>query len=405
VKPPQASGPDGSEPTGPPPLPASALGGQVEDPDEVDELEAGAEDVVDEVDAEPEPHEFPCTNCGAKTTWDPGADALSCAYCGEAFPVPRAEGTIVERALADAGSALRGFGLALRCVECSNCGARVSFDESATAELCVYCGSASVLPQSANRNTLRPESLVPLDVGRDQVRTSFKRWIGKLWFRPSALKHVERFDAVGVYVPFWTFDCNVHSDWSADAGYYYWVTRTYYVNGKRRTRRVRKVRWVPAWGERDDTFDDLLVLASKGLPNKLVDELGGFDTSALVPYRPEYLAGWHAEEYQVDLEQGWEAGQATVASVQRRRCSGDVPGDTQRSLRVRNTIRDVRWKHVLLPLWSLQYRFGGKTYAVLVNGQNGRVVGKAPLSWVKILLAALALLALVGVFLAVLAAN
>jgi hypothetical protein len=79
-------------------------------------------------------------------------------------------------------------------------------------------------------------------------------------------------------------------------------------------------------------------------------------------------------------------GQSIVEEQQRRRCASDVPGDTHRNLRVHNSIGGVRWKHVLLPIWSLQYRFRGKTYTVLVHGQNGRVVGQAPLSWVKILL-------------------
>jgi len=67
-----------------------------------------------------------------------------------------------------------------------------------------------------------------------------------------------------------------------------------------------------------------------------------------------------------------------------------VPGDTHRNLRVSNQLEDVRWKHVLLPVWSLTYSFRGKNYAVLVHGQSGRVVGRAPLSWVKILLLVLA---------------
>ena len=61
-----------------------------------------------------------------------------------------------------------------------------------------------------------------------------------------------------------------------------------------------------------------------------------------------------------------------------------MPGDTYRGLRVHNRIGDVRWKHVLLPVWSLVYRHAGRPYRVLVHGQTGRVVGRAPWSWVKI---------------------
>ncbi|MDP6409309.1 MAG: hypothetical protein QGI46_08030 [Planctomycetota bacterium] len=343
---------------------------------------------------------FPCDGCGADMAWDPDADAMHCEHCGTTRQVPRAEGVIVEHDLSEAGSAARGLGLELRVSQCENCGARVSFEDAATSKLCVYCGSPSVLDQEANRNAIRPESLIPLDIGRATVQENLRRWISGLWFRPNALKRARRFEAVGVYVPFWTFDCAVHSDWSADAGHYYWVTQSYWttVNGRRvrRTRRVRKVRWVPAWGERDDAYDDLLVSASGGLPDDLVAKLGSFDTSELVPYRPEYLAGWRSEEYRTDLEGGWERGEALVVDSQRGRCAGDVPGDTQRNLRVRNRIFDVRWKHVLLPIWSAQYAFKGETYTVLVHGQTGRVVGRAPLSWVKILLAVGAVLAGAG---------
>lgn len=160
--------------------------------------------------------------------------------------------------------------------------------------------------------------------------------------------------------------------------------------------RERRIRWVPAWGRRDDAYDDDLVCASQLAPD-LMAKLGGFDTKKLVPYRPEYLAGWRAEEYQLDLEGGWAKSQERVVASQQSRCAGDVPGDTHRNLRVRNTISGVRWKHVLLPLWSLSYRFRGETYTVLVNGQNGCVAGKAPISWVKVALFVLAVGAGIGV--------
>lgn len=265
------------------------------------------------------------------------------------------------------------------------------------------------MPQEANRNLLRPESLIPLDVGRERAQAAFRKWVGGLWFRPNALKQAKNLTAVGVYVPAWTFDARVHSAWSADSGTYYYVTRTYTtttVNGRRvtRTRRVRKVRWPPAWGERRDTYDDLQVLASHVVRGDLARKLGEFDTSALVPYRPGYLAGWQAEEYQTDLEQGWILGKQRITAAQRERCAGDVPGDTYRNLRVRDTLSDVRWKHVLLPMWSLTYQFRGKPYPVLVHGQNGNVVGEAPYSWVKILGAVLGLVAL-GLLIAALASG
>jgi predicted Zn-ribbon and HTH transcriptional regulator len=345
-------------------------------------------------------HAFSCENCGAKLRWDPVTDALLCDHCKTTRSVPRAGGMIVERPLDEVGDAARGLGLELRVACCDECGARVTYEGASIAERCPFCGSASVLSQDANRNALSPESLIPLDVGRAQAEQAFAEWLGKLWFRPNDLKRAKVSEAAGLYVPFWTFDCEVISSWSADAGYYYYVTESYttMVNGKPqvRTRQVRRINWQPAWGEREDSYDDLLVPASAGLRGDLIEELGGFDTGELVPYRPEYLAGWQAEEYSIDLEQGWQHGLARVEELQRERCSGDVPGDTQRNLQVDSAISDVRWKHVLLPVWSLAYTYRGKPWPVLINGQSGRVAGKAPLSWIKIVLALVSLAAAAG---------
>jgi hypothetical protein len=364
-------------------------------PDEAPEPGAGA------LDASAAPSGFPCAVCGAPTTWDPDHDALACEHCGARREVPRAEGKILERPLEEAGAAARGLGLETRALRCRTCGAVVALDGPLTSTHCVFCGSANVLAQEANRNALRPESLLPLDIGRAAVEQGFRRWLRGLWFRPGALKRLKSFDAVGLYVPYWTFDAAVHSDWSADAGHYYYVTTMVPVMHKgrmsMRPQRVRKVRWTPAWGKRDDTYDDLLLNASRGVPDDLAARLGGFDTRKLVPYRPEYLAGWRAEEYQLDLEQAWTAARARIVATQEGRCAGDVPGDTHRNLRADHEITGVRWKHVLLPMWSLAYDFGGKRYTVLVHGQSGRVHGRAPWSVPKLVLAFLALAALAAV--------
>ena len=321
--------------------------------------------------------------------WDPDADAQVCDHCDFKRPVPPSNATIVERPLEDAKTAARGFGTDARVAQCGSCGARVTFDGSETSTDCVFCGSAAVLAQEERRNPLRPESLIPLDVGRETVRKQFRKWTAGMWFRPNALKNIDQFQARGVYVPCWTFDANVRSDWSADSGTYYYVTVMVPVmmNGRMSIlpQQVRHVSWTAVNGQRDDVFDDMLVPASGFVRGDLLRKLGAFDNKALVPYQPDYLAGWHAEEYQVDLADGWKIAQTQIEAQQNSRCSGDVPGDTQRDLRVANTVRDVRWKHILLPVWTLTYRCNGKPYTVLIHGQTGNVEGDAPISWAKVL--------------------
>jgi len=349
---------------------------------------------------EPQVKRFPCENCGAEMTFDPQRNALACAFCGTASAIP-AEGAVVEHDLFEglAQSAERGLGLEVRTVRCQECGAEVMFEETVTATRCAFCGSPSVISAAADaEQPIRPESVVPFSHDRAAAEAAYSRWLSGLWFRPSDLRSRAALQEItGVYVPFWTYDCNVRSAWTAEAGYFYYTTETYTTveNGREvvREREVQHVRWEPASGQRSDSYDDVLVCASRGLPGDLVARLHTFDTSALAPYSPAYLAGFKAERYAVELREGFELAKESVVAEQEKRCAADVPGDTSRGLDVESTISDVTFKHVLLPLWIAAYRYRNQVYRFVVNGQTGEVQGKAPWSVTKIVLFVTALVA------------
>ena len=50
------------------------------------------------------------------------------------------------------------------------------------------------------------------------------------------------------------------------------------------------------------------------------------------------------------------------------------------------------FKHVLLPVWLLNYQYGGTTYRIVANGVTGALAGKYPKSWIKIGLLVIAIL-------------
>ncbi len=347
-------------------------------------------------------NEFRCNQCGAEMTYDAAAQLMRCNHCDNTRPVGVAEGTqnIVEYNLEDglAKAAERGFGTPVKTTMCKECGATVSFGENVTSTKCDFCDSSQVLEQEANRNVIRPESLVPFQVDESSATGKFSSWIKGLWFRPNDLKHRAKVkDMAGVYVPYWTFDTNVDSDWTAQAGYYYYETEHYIdEEGNAQEKRVQKIRWEPAWGSRSDFHDDVLICASKGLPDNLAKKLRTFNTAQLVTYDPQYLSGWKAEEYAVELNDGWTDAVGQIEAIQHQRCSGDVPGDTQQSLNVANRFRDETFKHVLLPIWISAYRYKDEVYRFLVNGQTGEVTGKAPYSVIKIVLFIMLIVGIIG---------
>ena len=131
----------------------------------------------------------------------------------------------------------------------------------------------------------------------------------------------------------------------------------------------------------------MLVLASRSLPKKYTDALEPWDLSALEPYTPEYLAGFRAEGYQIELDEAFEEARAHMDRVILRDAKFDIGGDRQRVHDLRTELGTLTFKHILLPVWLAAYKYRGKTYRFVVNGRTGRIRGERPYSLGKIMIA------------------
>ena len=143
-------------------------------------------------------------------------------------------------------------------------------------------------------------------------------------------------------------------------------------------------------------FDDVLVLASRSLPKAHTEALTPWDLARLQPYSPEFLAGFRAEGYTVSIEEGMATARAHMDQMIERDVRFDIGGDRQEIDRIETRLSDVTFKHVLLPVWLAAYRFRGRSYRFVVNGQTGKVSGERPYSPVKIAAAAILALILAG---------
>lgn len=326
--------------------------------------------------------QFVCEGCGAKLQFDADTQKLKCDYCGS-DKVVMVDYEVPEEHDLFSAPKHTGWDTEVKTAVCDSCGAKLT--SGRLAGFCPFCSSAYVRELVPDPELIRPENLIPFQISKKKVMRIFKRWIGKGWFRPSKLKKMHKLDAMhGVYLPFWTYDCAAHSDWSAMSGYYYYVTRTFRTKQGTRTVRERKVRWVPSSGSRNGIYDDVLIPATKGLDLELLYYIYPFNLEFLVPYKPEFLTGWLAEDYAVPLPEGWLTAKGQVESSERGKCASAVPGDTHRALRVNTVLSKLTYKHILLPVWVAAYDYNKKTYHFLVNGQTGELQGEAPISWLKV---------------------
>ena len=349
--------------------------------------------------ASPESDRFPCPNCGGELAWEPGAQKMRCSYCDTLVDVPQRGDFHAEEhdllAFLENVPKAEGYGVTLSTFTCKQCGATVQAPPTDRRDItCPFCASTYVAEATeAPANVIRPESLIPFKVDKKQSQGMFQKWLGAGWFRPNDLKNLGRLDRVaGLYLPFFTFDAHADSTWTAMAGYYYYVTEQVQVtNDKGETRwenrQVQKVRWEPANGSRADFYDDVLVPGVQHERLTLILKVYPYDTENLTPYSAMYLSGFGILNADMPLKMVYQIAKQNMEADQVDKCSGDVPGDTQRDLRVRTSLSDQTFKHLLCPLWIGSFKYKGKVFPFVVNGQTGKLYGDKPWSWVKIFLA------------------
>lgn len=337
---------------------------------------------------------FPCGQCGAVLRYAVDQRSLACDYCGHQQDIEQSPRRIDEHSLQEALHALdhtSPLDTDVPHIGCESCGAHFSYDAEQRSGECPFC-SAPVVLSDGDAVRFRPESLLPFEITEKQARDAYINWLKGLWFAPSKLKRYAQPDQSlnGVYLPYWTYDSDTRSRYQGDRGDTYYVTEwvTVVQNGRRtrRQQQVPKVRWRRVSGQVGRHFDDVLVGASDTLPRQITDRLHPWDLDALVAYDESYLSGMRSEVYQVPLDEGFDRARQVMSQTIKSDVRHDIGGDFQRVHDIDTQHSGTTFKHVLLPLWTAAFRFGGKHYRFVVNGRTGKVLGERPYSKIKIAL-------------------
>ena len=109
------------------------------------------------------------------------------------------------------------------------------------------------------------------------------------------------------------------------------------------------------------------------------------------------LAGFRAEAYTVELQDAYSEARQIMDRQILRDVKFDIGGDRQRIHNIDTDVKDVTFKHILLPVWLAAYKYRGETYRFVVNGRTGRVQGERPWSAIKIAIAVVLGLIVAGV--------
>jgi hypothetical protein len=343
---------------------------------------------------------FPCEKCGADLKFAIGQQSLQCPFCGwTKAMVLDANATVVEHdframlgRIAEQRRKGQTDGVGTSEVRCSSCGATVVFSGTLTSTECACCGTPlqrEHVHDAADRVPV--DGVLPFIVEQKRAQQYLKQWVESRWFAPNEFRQRGvngRFN--GIYLPFWTFDSMTFNVFAGQRGEHYTV-----VEGEGQNRReVRKTRWYPVSGSFQRFFDDVLVCAATGLPNNVLLSLEPWPMEKCLTFSQELLAGFLAQTYAVPLDTGFQDAKSRIEGAIHQEVRARIGGDEQRIDSVRTRYDAISYKHLLLPVWLLAYKFGDATYRVVVNASTGEVQGERPYSWIKIAIAVVVPLAI-----------
>ncbi len=331
-----------------------------------------------------------CGACGGTMDFDPRTGMLVCPYCGNMVEIEGGDQRAEELSFYDAEE--RGncnWGAEKKTVICKNCGAETVYDSLETAGECPYCGSNQVM-EAAEENTLAPGGVCPFRIDSPGADQLFRNWLRHRWFCPGPVKKdAGRVTFKGIYLPYWTFDSMTDSTYTARYG----ITRTV-VEGSGKNRRVRTyVSWYRTSGNYSEFINDRLVKGSARHDNGLLSKVEPFNTEDNLAYRPEFLSGFAAERYSVGLNDAWEIARASIQASLNAAVEREIlrrhHADHVDSLNVRTVHHNITYKYLMLPVWMSHFTYNDKNYPFMINGQTGKVGGKAPISPWRVLAAVL----------------
>ena len=329
-----------------------------------------------------------CPQCGATMDFDPSSGGLYCPYCGyrEEIVAENSSGESVASEQDFASAEFTGncdWGVSQKTVTCKSCGAVSVYDALEVANECPYCGSNQVM-EANDVKTMAPNGVVVFKVTAQQAGERFTTWLSKKWFAPRAAKRSARADKFkGIYLPYWTFDSDTVTNYTAEYG----IDRTVGSGDKKRT----VTDWHKTSGVYEEFIDDQLVAGCSDQNVEMLRQVEPFDTKDNKAYKPEYLAGFLAERYSIGLKDAWEKAKEFIRtrlkSAIESRIRSQYHADHVRHFSGETQFSNITYKYLMLPVWLSAFKYKDKTYQFVVNGQSGKVGGKYPISPLRVAIA------------------
>ena len=321
---------------------------------------------------------YKCPNCGGEAMFEPNSQKMKCLYCGSLFAIdimPIATEHELDELLTS-GDVWDETDV----YQCKTCGAKEIISKQEVNIKCPFCGTSNII-KSEELPGIKPQGLTPFKIDKTKASEIAVLWAKKKFYAPRKFKKsVKAGNLHGVYNPVFTFDAQTTSFYNGQLGKNY--TRTYYKDGKMVSH--VETRYFKISGSQAMLFDDLLVQASTSIPSNIIKDIEPFPTKNAVTYQTDFLRGYSANTYNKSGSDCWQE----CKNIMHRRIENAIlkryDYDIKVSLNIDTKYFNEKYKYILVPVYIGHYNYKEKLYNFYVNGYNGRIAGKTPVSKIKV---------------------
>ena len=260
----------------------------------------------------------------------------------------------------------------VEAITCAKCGAPLKVSPGESVILCTYCGSENNL--RADAKYIVSHSWMPNKLSKEDAIAKAREWMGGGLLMPPGMEKSEITKTDLVYIPLWAIEAKAKTQYAG----------LFQRGGEKRVEgNLDKSLFWKVLGRRDSKFP----VREYKIP-----------LSAKVPFTIEEAVRGEMLNGEIDEQEAKQVATTEIEDYMQMVASEQV----DKFEIIETNVEFGATEFVHIPIWVIDFAFGGKSYSLMVEGTNGEVIwGEIPASDfvsndMKLVMAAAAVLVLVA---------
>ncbi|MBO5342610.1 MAG: hypothetical protein J6A73_08010 [Lachnospiraceae bacterium] len=306
-----------------------------------------------------------CLKCDGALEFNPSCGKMECPYCGSFFepeavmqPISRVMEQAEEPQTIHMNQNDTWETMECKIYSCTSCGGELMVNDVEASTFCAYCGQPTVVFKRVSRE-LKPKYILPFQITKDEAVRIIRSRFSSGVLVPDEIKNFEVEKLRGIYIPYFLYNIYCYD--------------LQVLEGRDKNNVPHRY-----LREAECEYKGIPVEASYHLNDDVSRLLGGFDFRQLKQFEPSYLSGFYADKYDIDTEKAKNTVVERVLKDFNRKIKWSVPIKQPQILEQHPKQEIKNHDYVMLPVWFMTFLYKNEVYTMLVNGQNGEVVGAVP---------------------------